>query len=574
MTLVVWAIAIAAAPVHAQAVNGVVLEDETEAPVDGAMVILMDPDGDVVRRALSDAAGRFTLQADHAGPHLIRIDRIGYQSLTTAPFEVLEDGTFQRVRVPVQAIRLQGLSVEGSTRCELRPEQGSVTARVWEEVRKALEAAAWTLESGMYRYTLLQFERRLDERGRATEEDVQRMRRGWAQAPYVSAPVEELADYGFVRENDDGTMSYFAPDADALLSDAFLDSHCMHLERGQGGMVGLDFEPIRGRRIPDIEGTLWLEAASASLRRIEFHYVNHPVLRNVGDAGGEVSFARMPNGSWVVRDWSIRMPLLAANRSDRGGLPGEPYITGYIVQGGTLRSASDRNGTTVLAAASGTVSGKVVDSLNALPVTGGSVAELDDPVENRSAMIETGGSFILSGLTPGDRRLRVVHPSLDTLALVGPTVRVPSVAGDITSVRLRLPGVAESLREACYGVGDGDSEPRGAIFYGRVRSGVEPAEGAVVRLHWLGASNVVVPVVAAPARESAEPLEWTSDPDREGTVRTRLDDRGVFLVCGLPTGARVAVEAELGDERSDRRELEIVRANEVVVETIQVGPGL
>ncbi len=38
--------------------------------------------------------------------------------------------------------------VESGRRCEVRPEDGVGTARVWEEARKALEAAAQTLRGG------------------------------------------------------------------------------------------------------------------------------------------------------------------------------------------------------------------------------------------------------------------------------------------------------------------------------------------------------------------------------------------------------------------------------------------
>ncbi len=589
MVLAAWALAVTAVHAHAQVVGGVVLEEGSEAPVDGAMVVLLDPGGSAVRRVLSDATGRFTLTAERAGPHRIRVDRIGYESLTTPPFDVPAAGTFQRISVPLQAVQLRGLSVEGSKRCQLRPEQGSATARVWEEARKALEAAAWTLESGMYRYTLLQFERRLDDRGRPTGEGVEHLRRGWAQAPYVSIPVEELVDRGFVQANDDSTMSYFAPDAAVLLSDAFLDSHCMHLEQGRPGTVGLDFEPLSGRRVPDIEGTLWLDAESASLRNIEFHYVNHPVLRDVGEGGGEVSFGRMPNGSWVVRDWTIRMPLVGVARDERGVGPirpgdtgfrvragglddarGQPRITGYLVQGGTLRRATDRDGVAVLEAASGTVSGRVVDSLNALPVAGGVVTELDDPVGNRSAPIGPGGRFLLPGLTPGDRRLQVTHPSLDTLGLAAPSFRFPSVAGEIASVRFRLPGVGESLRTACYG-SDGD-KGGGAIAYGRIRSEGAPAEGARVRLTWLRTLDVTLPSVAAPAKEGAEPLRWVADPEDAHAVVTTVDDRGVFLACGLPEGARFRVEARLGEEAAPPWDVVVTHEGEVLIETLRMGP--
>ena len=146
----------------AQTVRGVVAEDGTGTRLAGAMVVLFDFDGEAVDRVLSDAGGGFTMRADHPGRYHVRVDRIGYASLTTDPFDVPVRGTFRRIDVPIRPIRLRGLDVSGSRRCEVRPEEGRVTARVWEEARKALEATAWTQSTGIYRYTLLHFVRDLD----------------------------------------------------------------------------------------------------------------------------------------------------------------------------------------------------------------------------------------------------------------------------------------------------------------------------------------------------------------------------------------------------------------------------
>ena len=40
------------------------------------------------------------------------------------------------------------------------------------------------------------------------------------------------------------------------------------------GMVGLELEPVSGRRLPDIEGTLWLDGVTGRLIRLDFKYVN------------------------------------------------------------------------------------------------------------------------------------------------------------------------------------------------------------------------------------------------------------------------------------------------------------
>jgi hypothetical protein len=272
----VLALACAGTSLHAQIVRGVVVEEGLDAPVEGAMVILMDLDGRTVDRVLTDADGEFMADADRPGPHLIRIDRIGYESLTTERFDVPVNGTYQTVTLPIRPVELMGINVEGSRRCEVRPEEGRSTARVWEEARKALQAAAWTQSSGAYRYTLLQYSRELEPDGRRVKNETREFQRTLGQAPYVSAPAQELVDSGFVRQNPDRTFTYFAPDADAFLSDAFLDTHCMRLEEVKDGLIGLGFEPVSGRRVADISGTIWIDAATAQLRRLEFRYQDLP----------------------------------------------------------------------------------------------------------------------------------------------------------------------------------------------------------------------------------------------------------------------------------------------------------
>jgi hypothetical protein len=86
----------------AQTVRGIVAEDGTGTPLAGAMVVLFDFDGEAVDRAPTDAAGGFTTQAGHPGRYHVRVDRIGYASLTTDPFDVPVRATFRRIEVPMR----------------------------------------------------------------------------------------------------------------------------------------------------------------------------------------------------------------------------------------------------------------------------------------------------------------------------------------------------------------------------------------------------------------------------------------------------------------------------------------
>lgn len=549
-------IALASGPVHAQIVRGQVVEEASNTPVEGAMVVLLDLERRMVHRVLTDASGGFVLDADHPGPHFVRVDRIGYESVTTDRFDVPVDGTFRRVSVPIRPVELEGISVEGARRCEVRGQQGQSTATVWEEARKALEAAAWTLESGVYRYTLLNYERTLEPDARRLRAETRRFNRASGQAPYVSRPARELADEGFVRVNEDRTLSYYAPDAAAFLSDAFLDTHCMRLDDVRDGEVGLAFEPIRGRRLPDIAGTLWIDAASAQLRRLEFAYVNLPGDRDMGNAGGEVVFGRLPNGTWIVRDWWIRMPILATDvRRTR------LILTGYTVQGGTVWRVTDRGGSTVVEAASASVSVSVVDSLGVEGLAGVRVRTDDGEVE---AATGDAGTALLPGLAPGLQGLEVFHPSLDSLGLGPVHAEVEAVAGEITAARLRVPGVTEVLLATC-----GDTQPRDretAVLLGRVRRGGVAAAGAPVRVRWLGGDREGFDVTdrAAPLLPEGGGPRWRNDPDDTRWLATTLDRRGIFVLCGVPTRTQVRVEAG-GSDGEEARVVTLPAGQNVVI---------
>ncbi len=569
----ILALACTGTSVHAQIVRGVVVEEGLDAPVEGAMVILMSLDGRTVDRVLTDADGAFVADADHPGPHLIRIDRIGYESLTTERFDVPVNGFYKTVAVPIQPVELMGINVEGSRRCEVRPEEGRSTARVWEEARKALQAAAWTLDSGVYRYTLLQFSRELDTDGRRVTRETREFQRTRGQAPYVSAPAQELVDSGFVRRNPDRTFTYFAPDAEAFLSDAFLDTHCMRLERVEDGLIGLGFEPVSGRRVADIKGTIWIDAATAQLRRLEFQYQNLPRGVEPSNPRGEVVFGRLPNGTWIVRDWHIRMPLLAWAGRERL----RTLRIGYLEEGGVVWRVIDRNGTTIIESATASVAGIVRDSLDAGPVAGVLVRaagrEAGTAPEARTG---AAGSFMLPGLAPGLHGIELIHASLDTLQLAPPRISVEAVAGEIVTTPARLPGVGEVLRAAC-----GEPGPNaavGSILFGRVRRGPSSGSGELVRLLWetrlrrgFEASARAAPPDAGEAPEGG-PL-WTHPEQGSRWLQTTLDDRGIFMLCDVPGGSEIRLE--IGEE-GDPEEVQVIRVprnTPVVTVTITLGEG-
>jgi hypothetical protein len=124
--------------------------------------------------------------------------------------------------------------------------------------------------------------------------------------------VDTVLRLGFLTERRDGSLEYRAPDVDVLLDDAFLADYCLTLGQdsvGRVGELGVHFRPARrrGGRVA-IEGTLWLDARTASLRELDFTYVGADPIIVAAGAGGSLRFTELGNGLWFVHRWELRMP--------------------------------------------------------------------------------------------------------------------------------------------------------------------------------------------------------------------------------------------------------------------------
>jgi hypothetical protein len=98
-------------------------------------------------------------------------------------------------------------------------------------------------------------------------------REGLSANPYVSPDAASLARDGYVQRRPDGTW-YYAPDARALLSDAFVGTHCFHLQRDAvsgDSLIGIAFQPVRRRPPPDIRGVAVRGWALGGAARASLH---------------------------------------------------------------------------------------------------------------------------------------------------------------------------------------------------------------------------------------------------------------------------------------------------------------
>jgi hypothetical protein len=86
--LAVAAASLVATAAVAQQVSGVVIADETQTPLEGALVTLLDEDGAARGRAVTDPAGRFSITAPYPGEWQLAVQFLGYRSLVTSPMDV------------------------------------------------------------------------------------------------------------------------------------------------------------------------------------------------------------------------------------------------------------------------------------------------------------------------------------------------------------------------------------------------------------------------------------------------------------------------------------------------------
>ncbi len=522
-----------ATPLGAQGIAGTLVQTETGAPIEGASVVLLNRSGDQVDWRLTDASGRFGFPRIQAGTYLLRADRIGHASVLSDSIMV-EPGvtTVYRLETPVEAILLAGIDVTSSSRCELRPGRGASTAAVWEEARKALEATSRTTDLGVYRYVIRHYERELDDRGREVRSEQSRIQRGVMANPFLSLNVEILLERGFMHSDGDGFV-YYAPDADVLLSDRFLDSHCMSLTEGEGeaeGLLGLSFEPTENRGVPDISGVLWVDPEDAELQWLDYRYefLNVP---NSDRLGGKIQFYGLPNGTWIVREWYIRMPLLEATL----GIDQQTRLIGLREQGSLVLSVNNLQGDLVLDSGAGIIEGVVLLPGGSDPVVG-VVVILDD---STPVTTDEDGRFRFTALAQGYHGLRVLNPVLDSLGLPAEPVFFEVSAGEVTSASLRFSSIQTVLTEKCGPVERPGFE--GILTGFALDENGDPLPGARVSVAW----------------EEFEQQGRTFGTVHKVLTTSELPDDALFLVCGLPRDRAVDLTVEWNgiESRIDRFQL-------------------
>jgi hypothetical protein len=504
----------------AQIIQGQVLDSISGIPVDRGFIVLVDQEGMERARILTSTEGRFTLQAPGPGTYRIRSERIGFRVWESAALDVRAGAVYDlNPRVNQIPRRLATINVAGETACEDR--KGPDTGLLWEEARKALVAASWSAEQEMYVHRLHRYEQVLDRSRESLSEEISVVMAS-SQLPFVSTDPAKLADAGYVQwEEEDGAGEWiwWGPDANVFLDPSFHETHCFWTVLGEAehpGLVGLSFEPVPDRTVPEVEGTLWLDAESAELRFIEFGYRN--VANNVStrNIGGRAEFRPMPSGAWILDRWHITIPEIRTERR-------RPRIVGYRAAGGTVIEAYDTDGELVYESPDLVVlRGTVYDSTTGTALQGEHV--LINNTEYASATSED-GAFEMRVLLNGQYAVTSRH--IEWYGYEPGRFTYDFSPGDTVRVDLAVPSVLELHRNLC--------------------SGAPPDSNRVV--HGLFRTHEGTP--AAKARVTAT---W------EPGIRRRYetDEDGRYVLCDLPNALPITVTVEHDELEFDPLRLEFI----------------
>lgn len=507
----IFPLALVAVPLGAQVVRGRVTEVNTSTPVPGAVVSLLGEAGDsALVSVLTAGSGEYALRAPAAGRYRLSVKRIGVKRYASTLFSLAE-GETRVVDVPIDAVALTLPQVTVSGLCAARPRDRSRIAALWDEARTALEATEISLRDRLMEAEIARYAAELEFGSLRVMFDWRSDAQVLAEQPFRSLSGDSLSAVGYWRQLPGDSVEFQGPDASALVSNAFLRDHCFSLasvQRNRPDLAGLSFVPARDRQLPDIAGTIWLDARTFELRFIEFRYTMLPNVPDIDQVGGQAHYVRLESGAWIVNRWFIRMPQLIVTSDDwprrqlreeggavvsRGAGTGEPSAAVT----GVFRDSAGRPEANAVIRAIGT---------------------------HHQVLSGADGSFRFESLPPGGISLVAHTQTYDAFAVLAGTRRLTLQPGRTHRVDFRAPDAAALRRQVC------PVAPRTA--YRRQR----PVRGVLRLLMVDSATAEPLPgvrfVVSWPATVDNPSADSTMDAYRQAVT----DSRGAATFCDLPPG--------------------------------------
>lgn len=555
-----FALATSATPLGAQLVRGVVRDSATGAPIPGVIVSLdeavaqLDTEGSLRRASLvlavlTDERGEFAVRAGFAGRFVVSAKRVGMRRFVSPAF-TLGIGEQRRMDVGLSSIdfaaTLPRVTTLTDAPCSVRPDEGERVAAVWDEARAALTASRLAVRDRLFRASITRYVRDLRPVSLRVIREDRGVRHGVTERAFASLAAEQLSAEGFVHADVEGAWIFHAPDAAVLTSTEFLRDHCFTLvsdRRGHPGEIGLAFEPVRGRRLSDVSGALWLDATTAELRLVEFRYVNLDETLRRDEARGEVHFARTKSGSWFVQRWFIRMPQYGRTARASASIQRDasrPELMHYREEGGDVRVT---DGVSIASMAS--LRGLLMDSTGRAPLRDATVTLSGTQF---SAKARSDGMFRLDSLPLGAYTLVVEQPQYTALGMHAneQELEITEAAESMTAVQAL--GTGAILRRLC------------------ARSVLED-DRAVLRVLIRNGDGTPAPAVEVRARWETFERRALNVLGRFPTIeKISSDEQGAATFCSVPARTSVAVEVDGSGGARVQRDIKLAAHTIAVVE--------
>lgn len=540
----------------AQSARGVVV-DAAQTPVAGVLVLLLDDAAREVARALTNERGEYRIVAPGAGTYRIRTMRIGFRPTTSDPIQLAagQDAVRQLALADVQ-ISLDTMRVIGRNACSVRPDTAAATYALWEQVRTALTATQLTTGNRSLNARLVSYQRTLDPgRRRRVLRQTAEVLTGLTSRPWNSLSADSLRKVGYVVDGVDGQTAFYAPDIGVLLSESFIEDHCFRIAPASDvKRIGIAFEPTRERRnVAEIRGTLWLDRATSELRGMDFVYDNLSQHQQTGEPGGQLEFARMRNGAWMISRWNIQMPVLELRDevvTGMGGVVGsrarrtEAFVKEIRVEGGSLALVM-RGGDTLWTRPPLALSGVVRDSASGANIVGGLVRLRGTGTETTT---DAAGKYSIPDVLPGEYTLEVSSPELKRLG--GIHTLTLTFADSSQTFDVRVPTPEQMLGALCRG------------------------SGGVV------AGSVVTRGDSMPPRPVRVVAEWVEFQPRateilrvQRSAEATSDARGAFRFCNAPVNTAMSLRVESDSGAAAPVEVSIAPGERITTAELVLDPG-
>jgi hypothetical protein len=523
---------------QSQVVRGTVRERVSGTALPGILVTLESADStsrSAARSVLTTVQGRYAVSAAGAGHYRLTAKRIGVHKWVGDMFE-LAAGQTRVLDIEVAPVThaLPEVAVSANALCATKRDQAQRVASLWDEAFTALRATEITQRDSLFRARIVRYIRTLEPRTLKVLNESRRQISGRFDKPWISLSADSLSRVGYWSGWGGDSIWYAIPDADVFASSAFVRDHCFTAVNGGGdhrGLTGLALEPVDGHEPPDIHGTIWLDARTFELRQVEFQYTRLPRSTDLARIRGEIHFANLPNGTWIVRRWFTRVPQ--ARAVPLGGspyqLPDTLRLRGvaFLVEDGGDVTAQDLS----LFETPASLTGMVRDSAGK-PLAGARVFLTGTKFETTSG---EDGRYEFDTLPPGLYTASAAHPGYEPFGVALGSEEVTLEASRRKTVDFRAPRTNALLRAICGG--RVPERGRATLFVTLVDTATSaPLAHVPLRVAWV---------------EYGKPVHGVR-PALNGSTSGTSSSEGKIAFCGLPAGATLDLTIPIDDTHAIR----------------------